>query len=58
VAGHGDHDRRGLARRLPLGAQARGRLLVLPRLHDKAYALVVLQFFLAAMNARGIYKNE
>ena len=26
--------------------------------HDKAWALVGLQFFLAAMNARGIYKNE
>jgi hypothetical protein len=27
-------------------------------LHDRAYALVCLQFFLAALNARGIYKNE
>jgi hypothetical protein len=27
-------------------------------LHDSAYALVALQFFLAALNARGIYKNE
>ena len=27
-------------------------------LHDRAYALVSLQFFLAALNARGIYKNE
>jgi hypothetical protein len=27
-------------------------------LHDSAYALVSLQFFLAALNARGIYKNE
>jgi len=27
-------------------------------LHDHAYALVALQFFLAASNARGIYKNE
>lgn len=27
-------------------------------LHDGAYALVALQFFLAALNARGIYKNE
>jgi hypothetical protein len=27
-------------------------------LHDHAYALVGLQFFLAALNARGIYKNE
>lgn len=26
--------------------------------HDRAYALVGLQFFLAALNARGIYKNE
>ncbi|HUQ74075.1 MAG TPA: hypothetical protein VM183_05055 [Burkholderiales bacterium] len=27
-------------------------------LHDHAYALIGLQIFLAAMNARGIYKNE
>ena len=27
-------------------------------LHDRAYALVGLQFFLAALNVRGIYKNE
>ena len=27
-------------------------------IHDKAWALVSLQLFLAAMNARGIYKNE
>jgi hypothetical protein len=27
-------------------------------LHDSAYALVALQFFLAALNTRGIYKNE
>ena len=27
-------------------------------LHDSAYALVALQFFLAALNARGVYKNE
>jgi hypothetical protein len=26
--------------------------------HDHAYALIGLQIFLAAMNARGIYKNE
>ena len=26
--------------------------------HDHAYALVGLQFFLAALNARGVYKNE
>jgi hypothetical protein len=26
--------------------------------HDHAYALIGLQFFLAALNARGIYKNE
>jgi hypothetical protein len=26
--------------------------------HDRAYALVGLQFFLAALNIRGIYKNE
>jgi hypothetical protein len=27
-------------------------------LHDGAYALVVLQFCLAALNIRGVYKNE
>jgi lipopolysaccharide export LptBFGC system permease protein LptF len=27
-------------------------------LHDRAFALVGLQFFLAALNIRGIYKNE
>lgn len=27
-------------------------------LHDDAYALVVLQVALAAMNIRGVYKNE
>ena len=27
-------------------------------LHDHAYALVGLQFCLAAMNIRGVYKNE
>ena len=26
--------------------------------HDKAYALVALQFFLAALNVRGVRKNE
>ena len=26
--------------------------------YDRAYALIGLQFFLAALNARGIYKNE
>jgi hypothetical protein len=26
--------------------------------HDRAWALVTLQFFLAAMNIRGVYKNE
>ena len=26
--------------------------------HDRAWALVGLQFFLAALNIRGIYKNE
>ena len=26
--------------------------------HDRAWALVGLQFFLAALNARGVYKNE
>ena len=27
-------------------------------LHDRAYALVGLQFLLAAINIRGVYKNE
>lgn len=27
-------------------------------LHDGAFALVALQFFLAALNIRGVYKNE
>jgi hypothetical protein len=27
-------------------------------LHDHAYAVVGLQFFLAALNIRGVYKNE
>jgi hypothetical protein len=27
-------------------------------LHDRAFALVALQFFLAALNIRGVYKNE
>ncbi|HLS87649.1 MAG TPA: hypothetical protein VK043_15205 [Burkholderiales bacterium] len=27
-------------------------------LYDHAYALVGLQFFLAALNARGVWKNE
>jgi hypothetical protein len=26
--------------------------------HDRAWALVALQFFLAAMNIRGVYKYE
>jgi hypothetical protein len=26
--------------------------------HDRAWALIVLQFCLAALNARGVYKNE
>lgn len=26
--------------------------------HDTAWALVGLQFFLAALNIRGVYKNE
>ena len=26
--------------------------------HQHAYALIVLQFFLAATNARGVYKND
>ncbi|MBV8033245.1 MAG: hypothetical protein JO035_17160 [Betaproteobacteria bacterium] len=27
-------------------------------LHDGAYALIGLQFFLAALNIRGVWKNE
>jgi hypothetical protein len=27
-------------------------------LHDRAYALVALQFGMAALNIRGVYKNE
>ena len=27
-------------------------------IHDGAYALIGLQFFLAALNIRGVYKNE
>jgi hypothetical protein len=27
-------------------------------LHDRAFALVALQFFLAGLNIRGVYKNE
>jgi hypothetical protein len=27
-------------------------------LHDSAYALVALQFFLGATNVRGVYKND
>ena len=26
--------------------------------HERAYALIVLQFFLAAMNVRGVYRND
>jgi hypothetical protein len=26
--------------------------------HDRAWALVALQFFLAGLNVRGVYKNE
>ena len=26
--------------------------------HERAYALIVLQVFLAAMNFRGVYKND
>ena len=37
---------------------ASNALWVVWGLHDHAYALVALQFFLAASNARGIYKNE
>ena len=67
MAGHGGDRGRGLAGGVALAAQARRRLLVLPReqravggvgLHDGAWALVGLQFFLAALNIRGVYKNE
>jgi hypothetical protein len=67
VAGHGRHGGGGLAGRLALAAQARGRLLVLPckqrlwvawGIHDHAWALVGLQFCLATLNIRGVYKNE
>ncbi|MND05810.1 hypothetical protein D3C83_268180 [compost metagenome] len=50
-----------LARRRALGFWcflAGNVLWVAWGLHDSAYALVGLQFFLAALNARGIYKNE
>ncbi len=33
-------------------------LWVVWAIHDRAYALVVLQLFLAALNVRGAYKNE
>jgi len=33
-------------------------LWVIWGLHDHAWALVGLQFFLAALNIRGVYKNE
>ena len=33
-------------------------LWVVCGIHDHAYALIGLQFCLAAMNARGVYKNE
>ena len=33
-------------------------LWVIWGLHDHAYALVGLQFFLAALNMRGVYKND
>jgi hypothetical protein len=33
-------------------------LWVLWGLHDHAYALIALQFCLAGLNARGVYKNE
>jgi len=37
---------------------ASNALWVLWGWHDHAYALVGLQFCLAAMNIRGVYKNE
>ena len=40
------------------GFLASNALWVAWGLHDHAYALVALQFFLAATNARGVYKNE
>jgi len=33
-------------------------LWVIWGVHDHAWALVGLQFFLAALNIRGVYKNE
>ena len=37
---------------------ASNALWVVWGLHDHAWALVGLQFFLAALNIRGVYKNE
>jgi hypothetical protein len=37
---------------------ASNALWVLWGLHDQAYALVGLQFCLAAINIRGVYKND
>ena len=50
MACHADHGRRGVAGRLALR--------VAWGLHDHAYALIGLQFCLAAINLRGVYKNE
>lgn len=37
---------------------ASNALWVVWGLHDRAYALVALQVFLAVSNVRGVYKNE
>ena len=59
---------RVVARRFAVEAQAHDRLLGVPREQRaversgagtrSAYALIVLQFALAAMNVRGVYKND
>ena len=51
----GDSDRRMLGFWCFLASNG---LWVLWGLHDHAYALVGLQFCLAAINVRGVYKNE
>jgi len=67
MARDGRHDRRGMAYCVSCQAQTRRWILVLPRKqcplvvwgwHDKAYALITLQFALAILNFRGVYKNE
>ena len=67
MACHADHRRRGVAGGVALGTApgagfwcflASNALWVLWGLHDHAYALVGLQFCLAAINIRGVYKND